>query len=248
MEESPTRKQFEEFLNAKGLNGILQDAVLLKSIRSIGDAEVYRYDMPDGNAVLIKTYAKSSWLVKAMIGRQAIRREDRNLRLLHALKDIRVPEPYGTPDKDTIACEFLKNASTLQSAMRYDDATMPPKSFFRELVEAIRKMHENRVCHGDLRRGNLMIDSEGRLYIIDVATALHCPEISGPFRKMLFNALCKSDNYSLAKIVESYYPDMMDETLKGFLRKAPWYLRLARFLRHDIYRKLRLKHKHSWRN
>ena len=248
MEETSPKSQFEELLKAKGLEGILRDAVLLKAIRSIGDAEVYRYDLPDGRAVLVKTYAKSSWLVKALIGRHAIRREDTNLRILHGLNIVSVPAPYGMPDKDTIASEFLSDATTLQSAMRYNATTMPPRAFFMELIDVIRKMHENGICHGDLRRGNLMIDPNGRLVIIDVATALHCPASAGVLRKRLFNALCKSDNYSLAKIVESYYPDMMDDTLNGFLNHAPWYLKFARFLRHDVYRKLRLKHKHPWRN
>ena len=242
------KTQFDELLKARGLDGILQESVLLKSIRSIGDAEAYRYDMPDGNAVLIKTYRKSNWFVKVLVGRHAIRREYRNLSIIHELNVVRVPEPYGMPDKDTISCEFLTDATTLKSAMRYDKETMPPKSFFRELIDAIGKLHENRVCHGDLRRGNLMISTADHLCVIDVATALHCPPSSGPFRRLLFNMLCKSDNYSLAKIVQSYYPDMMDETLNGFLEKAPWYLRLGRFLRHNIYRKMRLKHKHPWRN
>ena len=55
----------------------------------------------------------------------------------------------------------------------------------------------------------------------------------------------KSDNFSLAKIVNSYYPDMMDDELTDILHNPPWYLKMGQFLRHDIYRKLRLTHKHK---
>ncbi|MBP5640788.1 MAG: hypothetical protein J6X55_15005 [Victivallales bacterium] len=236
---------FEQTLQDIGLDGVFKASMQIKSIRSIGDAEVYRYDLPNGKAVLLKTYRKSSWIVRKLIGQRALCREHDNLNLFHTMGIVRVPEPYGIIDNDTIACEFLIEAETLQSAKRYDESTMPSRAFFRKLIDAIRQMHEHGICHGDLRRGNLMIDKLGNLYVIDIATAICASIETNPLKRLICKILMKSDDYSLAKIVNSYYPDLLDEELAATLHNPPWYLKLGQFLRHDIYRKLRLTHKHK---
>ena len=244
--DSPSSKSlFEQTLQDIGLDGVLQASMQIKSIRSIGDAEVFRYDLSNGQAVLLKSYRKSSWIVKKLIGRRALRREHENLKLLHTMGIVRVPEPYGIIAKDTIACEFLIGAETLQSAKRYDESTMPSRAVFRKLIDVVRQMHKQGICHGDLRRGNLMIDKQGNLYIIDIATAICSTIETNPLKRLICKILMKSDDYSLAKIVNSYYPDLLDDALAATLHNPPWYLKLGQFLRHDIYRKLRLTHKHK---
>lgn len=229
----------EELEACGGLGTLLREhAERIKAARGAGDADVYRLRTQQGDEVLLKSYLGRCWLMRVMLGRVFLRRELNYLRLFQQEGVGRVPVGYGLLDKDVLVMEFLSGGKSLPKAGRQQ----PEKSFFVELRAMLRKLHERGLSHGDVRRGNIMCLSTGQPGLIDVATAWHCADGAGWFRRLCFHIQCQSDNFSLARIINSYYPELLDDEQRAALEKAPWYLRLARFYRQRIYRRLRGHH------
>lgn len=234
----------EESSACGGVGALLSRAERIKSARSAGDADVYRYVTSGGEVVLLKSYLGCRWLVRVLFGRGCLRREQLFLLLFRRLGVGRVPEVYGMLGADVLAMEFLVGTRSLPKPQGCMASALPPKSFFEELIAMMRELHERGLAHGDFRRGNVLMDESNRPRLIDVATACHCPAGSGWMRRTAFRMLCRSDDFSLARVVESYYPSLLDEEQSAHLRNVPWYLRLGRFLRHEVYRRLRGRRQH----
>ena len=64
-------------------------------------------------------------------------------------------------------------------------------------------------------------------------------------RRRLFTIYRESDLFALAKLIRSYYPDLLSEEEEQRLRNVPWYLQAGRFLRKRVYRRF-IKQK-RWR-
>lgn len=237
------RQAFSIKVHDVGMSCVLRQSTRLKKAKSIGDADVFRYDL-GGVPVLIKSYKARPWLVRRFFGQWCINHEYEMLNKLVRLNIGNVPFPLGRFDGDTLVLEYLEQAQTLQCAKRYTDATLPSREFFKKLIDAFRLMHGNNLAHGDLRRGNIMIGGDGNPHIIDVATSCYCPDNASFPKRFVFRVLSRSDNYSLARIVDSYYPELLDDELRKALDNVPWYLHLGRFLRQRIYGKY-IKHHHA---
>ncbi len=93
----------------------------------------------------------------------------------------------------------------------YTDETKPSREFFKKLTDMVFSMHEHNVCHGDFHRANIMILEAGDPCLLDVATARKLTEKSSWLERLLFGIFKRADEFSLARIVESYYPDMIDK-------------------------------------
>jgi len=234
------KAEFQEELAAKGIRGILAESDLLKISRSVGCCDVYSHRLPCGVACLIKTYLDRPLWVRRLFGRRSLKNEFKRLVDFERF-GIRVPKPYALLDADTLVEEFLENVVRLRDTRDYDDTTRPGREFFVELISMVRKMHASGLVHGDLRRANIMIQADGNPCMVDVATSIHLKERSWWGKRMLFNAFRNSDLFSLARIVMSFYPDLIDDDLNRAIEQAPWYLRLGRFFRQEIYRPLRGK-------
>ena len=129
----------------------------------------------------------------------------------------------------------------LLSMRHYTEETKPSREFFQKLTDMLFSMHEHLVCHGDFHRANIMILGTEEPCLLDVATAQKITEDSSWPSRLLFGIFKRADEFSLARIVESYYPDLIDDRLKALLENEPWYLKIGRFFRHRIYRRLRGK-------
>ena len=233
-----------EVASLGGMAALLARAERIKSARSAGDADVYRYETSGGEVVLLKSYLGRCWLMRVLFGRGCLRREQSFLQLFRRLGVGRVPEVYGMLGADVLAMEFLVGTRSLPKPQGGLASALPPRSFFEELIAMMRELHERGLAHGDFRRGNVLMDESGRPRLIDVATACHCPAGSSWMRRTAFRMLCCSDDFSLARVVGSYYPALLDEEQSRHLRNVPWYLRLGRFLRHEVYRRLRGHRQH----
>ena len=62
--------------------------------------------------------------------------------------------------------EEIPNALTLQKLMRNGGA--PTREQTRAVARLVARLHEEGFTHGDLNERNLMLDGEGRLYLIDL--------------------------------------------------------------------------------
>lgn len=233
-----------EVASLGGMAALLARAERIKSARSAGDADVFRHVTAGGEVVLLKSYLGRCWLMRVLFGRGCLRREQSFLQLFRRLGVGRVPEVYGMLGADVLAMEFLVGTRSLPKPQGCLASALPPRSFFEELIAMMRELHERGLAHGDFRRGNVLMDESGRPRLIDVATACHCPAGSSWMRRTAFRMLCCSDDFSLARVVGSYYPALLDEEQSRHLRNVPWYLRLGRFLRHEVYRRLRGHRQH----
>lgn len=228
-------------LNGEELSRMLSEATVIKVARGCCSADVYRLEQADGRAILLKSYARRPWLLRVLVTRWLLRHELAMLRLLQRLLPGTAPEPYGLLGEDTLAEEFVTAAVPLRGRKHYTAETLPPQAFFAEFAVMMTRLHEAGIAHGDVRRANLLMTATGHPRLIDVATAWYAPSNAGWLRRTVFRILRRSDDFSLAGMIRSYYPDWRHEWVDGLQAKAPWYLRLGRFLRQKVYRRMRRK-------
>ncbi len=234
--EQATRK-LQDFLAAAGsLTALLERAQLIQQARSMGDADVFRLTLDDC-CYLIKTYISRPRLIRWLLGRQCLRNEFNKLQLLQSLETVRAPKPYALLDQDTLAVEFLRDTKPLNTPETMPADRFPTRDFFHELAAMLKTMHDAGISHGDLRRANILIDGTGRPYLIDFATTVQCSEKSPPWCRAASRLFINSDNFSFAKITESFYPGLLGEHVLQCYYNPPWYIRLGRFLRRNIYRR-----------
>ncbi|MGI6356896.1 MAG: RIO1 family regulatory kinase/ATPase [Lentisphaeria bacterium] len=234
--EQATQK-LQDFLVAVGsLSAMLEHAQLIQQAKSIADADIFRLTLDDC-CYLIKTYIDRPWFIRWLIGRRCLRNEFDKLRLVQSLETVRAPKPYALLGKDTIAIEFLRDAKPLKTPESMPADRFPTSDFFLELADMLKTMHDAGISHGDMRRANILVDSEVRPYLIDFATAVQSSKKSPPWRRLASRLFTNSDNFSFAKITESFYPGLLSEQVLECYNNPPWYLRLGRYLRHNIYRR-----------
>ena len=226
-----------------GIDDILSTCELVQRSRSWGGCDVYRWTLDSGKEILIKSLRYRPLWLRLLYGRHILQKENRNLKVMQD-KGICVPHPYGIEDKDYLLEEFLSDGKPLLSNRHYNEQTKPSRDFFDQLVQIIKSMHEMKICHGDFHRANVFILENGKPCLLDVATAICIHKESSWWDRLKFKVFEDADNFSLAKIAGSYYPEMVkEEPLKSMLENVPWYLKLGSLLRHKVYRRIRGKRK-----
>ena len=215
---------------------VLAASRLLRASTSVGTANIYIFEK-NGVKYLVKSFDKHSLMARWLFGNPTIENE---WHILQALKETgiqQVPRAYAKLGKSTLVMEFIEGKQLL-SIGHYTQATMPPRAFFEQLRDVLHQCHQAGFAHGDFRRANLLICDEQSPCILDWATATYCPPgvFSWRLLKKAFNRQQKkSDHYSLLKIIDSYYPEMLttEERRRG---QPNWLLRFARYLRLHLYR------------
>ena len=218
----------------------------LKTLAPIGktrnfvNSDEYEGDVC-GFHVFIKTFA-NRWLpVRLFYGARCIDNEYNANAAIRAKNLARVAIPYCKPSRYTAFFQYIPNAGQLENPRHHRDFVIPDRAFFRELIEYIRNMHKNGICHGDLRRANILVGNDGHPWLVDTASAIVLPQNPGMLKKYAFKCMVRSDLFSLSKIVFSYYPDWQDEELRAAYERQPLFLKLGRYARHYLYALLRRK-------
>ncbi|MFA6929913.1 MAG: RIO1 family regulatory kinase/ATPase [Lentisphaeria bacterium] len=211
---------------------------ILRKATSWGNSDTYILQTKNNTEYLLKTFSRKPLLIRKILGRISIRHEYNLLKHLEKHGFRYAPKAYRMPNEDSLVMEFIVEGIQLQKKEKYAAATHPAPAFFQQLISLMRELHAMGICHGDFRRANILRLPDESPVLIDWATAM----IKSPNEKKislfrpLFNAMRRSDLYSLASITESYYPDLLDAELRQYLIDQPWYLRLGRFLRQKVYR------------
>lgn len=216
-----------------GLGHLLESSIVVQRAKSCGNADEYRLNV-GGRDTLIKTYRNRPWIVRVLLGRYCLKNEFESLKLIYEGGLANVAAPYSFVDKDTIAVQYIPNAGHLGNLKHQKDCVLPV-CFFRELVAMVRNMHQNGICHGDMRRANVLIGEDGKPWLVDLATSVKSEKGLNIFRRLLFYMLVKTDCYALGKIVKSCYPELLERDMRDLQSKPPWYLKLGYFYRHNIY-------------
>ena len=125
---------------------------------------------------------------------------------------------------------------------------IPSALLFDRLNALVAEMHAHGWAHGDLRRKNILMDTDDTPYLIDFATAWHAGSRAGLTRRWLFRHWVRVDRANIARIKESYLPDALTADERDILAHQPWHLRAGRWARKRLYRPLKRRNRRkAWR-
>ncbi len=111
--------------------------------------------------------------------------------------------------------------------------------FFERAMALLREIHRCGVAHGDIRRKNILVRPDGSPALIDFQTAV----LRGTswWGRRCFEFFCLVDEWNLLRIKAKSFPRNLTEKERATLDQPPILLRIGRFLRRDLYRRLRPK-------
>lgn len=215
---------------------------LLHAAGSVANADIYLIEQ-GGATVVLKTFRRRPWLVRVLFSRWTLAHEVAVLQALAGVKGI--PRLHGRIGKDSFLMEYVRGAGTVVSPRDVAPENRPSRQFFIRLREMVAGMHARGVSHGDMRRRNIMRGEDDTPYLIDFATAIVAAGPRRPLRRRLVAWFARADAFAVAKLIRSYYPDLLTAEEQRCLDEVPWYLALGRFFRRNIYRRF-IKQK-RWR-
>ncbi|MEM9530409.1 MAG: lipopolysaccharide kinase InaA family protein [Pseudomonadota bacterium] len=154
------------------------------------NGRVYRERDGAGDRV-VKTYRGKSWVIR-LLGRYLLARESRAYQRLAGIAGI--PALLPTPDPLSLVIEHVEAERISNERLARDGEVIA-----RDFQRLVADMHARGVYHLDLRnQGNVLVDAEGRCYLIDFASSLVLPP--GSLRRILLTAPAKAfDRYGAGK-------------------------------------------------
>ena len=208
--------------------------------RSAGQADLYALKW-DGQEALLKDFSTRPAWIRFFWGRFVIAREFRVMRRLWGVEGI--PKVLATVGSYGILMERL-NAVRIP----HRTETAPPIEFFDRASELVRTIHARGIGHGDLRRKNILIDAEGRPYLIDFATAVSVkPGITKLVLQPAFRFYERIDAFQLAEMKADFYEAQLSEEEREALDHPPWYMRFGWFFKKRVLRLRKARHRRKLR-
>ncbi|MBN1517767.1 hypothetical protein JXA32_14480 [Candidatus Sumerlaeota bacterium] len=184
----------------------------------------------DGHRLILKDASRRWWIYRVLFTRRILRREHRFLRLLDGLEG--VPRAYGWIDADGFVMERLDARD--MPGHRYTKQF--PGEFFEQLAILVDAMHQRGVVHGDIRRKNIMMDEDGKPYLIDFATAWHRDTLLGAF---MYKRLTAIDRLKVTRLKARHRPDLLTDEEQRQVENLPFLLRAAHWFKKSIYRHIK---------
>ncbi|NMA42849.1 MAG: hypothetical protein GX946_05650 [Oligosphaeraceae bacterium] len=219
------------------LEDIMKHAKLLRKSTSWGNSDTYVLHTVSGKRYLLKSFMHQPWLARVIVGRPSLKNEYKLLCYLEEQGFEHAPKAVALPNADSLFMQYFAEGKTLRAKERYSEGKAPTPLFFHTLVRLLRQLHDMGVCHGDFRRANILCMPDESPILLDWSTAMiKDGSLRSKLTRPLYNALRRSDLFSLAAIVASYDESLLDDELRYCLQHQPWYLRFARYLRQSFYR------------
>jgi hypothetical protein len=186
------------------------------------------YEGPERRLRVVKLHRQSSLLGLPMrwLGRRTARNERRLLEQLAGLNGIPAlagPVSIDGPNLENAVAREYVAGHPLGNREAVSD------SFFHELHQLLRGMHERRTIYVDLhKRENIIVTEQGEPCLIDFQISLSWP--SWLPRGPLFRIFQGSDEYHLMKHWARCRPDQcgMDRTAQQ--QRIPWWIRAHRLV------------------
>jgi hypothetical protein len=173
------------------------------------------------------------FLPLGLIGRLMTRSEIGKLRRCEGIPA--VPQVLARLDAHSYVYEYIEGQSL-------DDKPPLPADFFDRLAEALRQVHARNIVHFDLhKRGNILIDAEGRPHIIDFQIARHIGDrllLSRWLSARLRRCLQSYDIYHVYKYKRRFQPELLTEAEEKLSYNRSWPLQLQRAIAWP-YKKIR---------
>jgi hypothetical protein len=163
------------------------------------------------------------FLPLGLLGRLMTRSEIGKLRRCAGIPA--VPQVLARLDAHTYVYEYIEGQSL-------DDKPPLPADFFDRLVEALQQVHARNIVHFDLhKRGNILVDTQGRPHIIDFQIARHIGDrllVSRWLSARLRRRLQSYDIYHVYKYKRRFQPQLLTETEEKLSYNHTWPLELQR--------------------
>ena len=173
------------------------------------------------------------FLPLGLIGRLMTRGEINKLRRCEGIPE--VPRVLARLDAHTYVYEYIEG-------LTLDDTPPLPADFFDRLAQALQRVHARNIVHFDLhKRGNILIDTEGRPHIIDFQIAWHIGDRALLLRWLsarLRRWLQSYDVYHIYKCTRRLQPEFLTETEERLSHNHSWPLELQRAVARP-YKKIR---------
>lgn len=166
---------------------------------SKADVSVAEWPPQSGRYVVIKELTNRPLWYRMLVGRYLLRREWRALRALRGLEG--VPEPIARPNSDAIVMELCQGKPL--DKIRWWKA---PEGIVPKIESLLRKVHARGITHGDLHTHNVLVDENGKVTLIDWATASVFRKRRRMIKSLTFAEWQALDERALAKIKIVYAP------------------------------------------
>jgi serine/threonine protein kinase len=173
------------------------------------------------------------FLPLGLIGRLMTSSEIGKLRRCEGIPE--VPRVLARLDAHTYVYEYIEG-------LTLDDRPPLPADFFDRLAQALQQVHARNIVHFDLhKRGNILVDAEGRPHIIDFQIALHIGDrllLSRWLSSRLRRWLQSYDIYHIYKYKRRFQPQLLTEAEEKLSHNHSWPLELQRAIA-TPYKKMR---------
>ena len=182
------------------------EKVLIKGRRTKADVFITQ---SGGSRFLVKDYTQKGFWERTLAGRTVIGRETRAYDALSGIDGF--PDHYKRLSPFSIAVEYLDGKDLGEVAR----GEIGP-DVIRQLERIVHELHAHGWVHLDLhRRANILLIS-GRVYVVDLASALHTGFIplAGQVLTFLFGL---ADRLSLIKMKTIFAPELMTPREKKWL-------------------------------
>jgi hypothetical protein len=204
----------------------LYEKRLLKRGTSSFSPDVYLL-VNSANSYVLKDFAQRPLWIRFAWGRFVIRREVTAYRRLAGY---------------TAAPRFIAKIDDFGFLMEFVEASALPKrkqgwrldkDFFVMAKQALEELHRRGIAHGDIRKNNILVRSDGQPCLLDFQTCTF--DGPGKWRHRIFLKMALIDKLTLLKIQKRYFPASINQEEATLMEEQPAMLTVGRFLRKRVY-------------
>lgn len=183
------------------------EKVLIKGRLLKADVFITRFC---GQRFVVKDFGKKGFLERNLVGRMVVAREIRAYRALAGIDGL--PSQFKRLSPFSIAVEYLEGKD-LGGIVRGE---IGPGAVlqFESIVE---ELHERGWVHLDLQRRSNILLVDGKVFVVDLASAVH-PGSIPVVGRCLTRLLGFADRLSLIKMKSIYAPELITAREKKWLR------------------------------
>ncbi|GAB3378002.1 kinase [Azotobacter armeniacus] len=160
--------------------------------------------------VVRKDYSKYKNTLLAPMASFIIKRETK---LLQRVRDIPCcPRLVSADDKFSFTMEYI-DGENIRESVRHGARVK-----FHDMLKAINMLHRNDIIHNDIRGANILVDRQGRIFIVDFASAIIIPR---PLRFLKTRLRCL-DLASALKIKKKLLNQPLTQKELKIMRGRKW--------------------------
>ncbi len=164
-----------------------------------------------GKRFVVKDFGKKGFLERNLIGRVVIGREIRAYQALAGIQGI--PSQFKRLSPFSVAIEYLEG----RDLGRIDRGEIG-SGVILQFERVVEELHERGWVHLDLQRRSNILLVNGKVFVVDLASAIHPGSLPSFVGRLLTRLLGFADRLSLIKMKSIYAPELITNREKKWLR------------------------------